>query len=64
MEESEAGQLEKPLLEKALRSHRGRVGFERLVPNPKLKPLDRMREVMRLQVDDGLELFMCPEGKR
>jgi hypothetical protein len=36
-------------LEKALRLGAGRVGFEAVVPNPKLKLLDQVREVMRLR---------------
>jgi hypothetical protein len=42
MQESESGQLEK-----ALRLQAGRVGFEAVVPNPKLKLLDQVREVLR-----------------
>jgi hypothetical protein len=30
-----------------------RVGFEAVVPNPKLKLLDQVREVLRLQVVEG-----------
>ena len=44
MQESENGQLEK-----ALRLQTGRVGFEAVVPNPKLKLLDQVREVLRLR---------------
>ena len=44
MQESEGS-----LLEKALRSQPGRVGFEAVVPNPKLKLLDQVREIMRLR---------------
>jgi integrase len=36
-------------LEKALRLQAGRVGFEAVVPNPKLKLLDQVREVLRLR---------------
>ena len=36
-------------LERALRLQAGRVGFEAVVPNPKLKLLDRVREVRRLE---------------
>jgi hypothetical protein len=49
MQESEGSQLEKALLEKALRLQVGRVGFEAVVPNPKLKLLDQGREIMRLR---------------
>ena len=44
MLESEGGQLEK-----ALRLQSGRGGFEAVVPNPKLKPLEQAREIMRLR---------------
>ena len=44
MQESEGSQLEK-----ALRLQPGRVGFEAVVPNPKLKLLDQVREVLRLR---------------
>jgi|WetSurMetagenome_2_1015567.scaffolds.fasta_scaffold800240_2 hypothetical protein len=44
MQESEGNQLEK-----ALRLQPGRVGFEALVPNPKLKLPDQVRDVMRLK---------------
>jgi hypothetical protein len=44
MQESESGQVER-----ALRSQQGRVGFDKLVPNPKLKLLDQVREVLRLR---------------
>ena len=44
MQESEGSQLEKALLEKALRLQAGRVGFEAVVPNPKLKLLDQVRK--------------------
>jgi hypothetical protein len=30
--------------------HGARVGFQAVVPNPKLKLLDQVREVLRLQV--------------
>jgi integron integrase len=36
-------------LEKALQKQAGRVGFEAVVPNPKLKLLDQVREVLRLR---------------
>ena len=44
MQESEGSQLEK-----ALRLQAGRIGFEAVVPNPKLKLLDQVREIMRLR---------------
>jgi integrase len=44
MKESEGNQLEK-----ALAGQARRVGFEAVVPNPKLKLLDQVREVMRLR---------------
>jgi hypothetical protein len=44
MQESEGSQLEK-----ALRLQPGRVGFEAVVPNPKLRLLDQVREVIRLK---------------
>jgi hypothetical protein len=44
MQENENSQLEK-----ALRLQAGRVGFEAVVPNPKLKLLDQVREVLRLR---------------
>jgi hypothetical protein len=44
MQEREHGQPEK-----AFRSQAGQVGFEAVVPNPKLKLLDQVREVMRLK---------------
>ena len=44
MQESESGQLEKVLQLQA-----GRVGFEAVVPNPKPKLLEQVREVMRLR---------------
>ena len=44
MQESEGSQLEK-----ALQLQPGRVGFEAVVPNPKLKLLDQVREVLRLR---------------
>jgi len=44
MRDSESGQLEK-----ALRLGAGRIGFEAVVPNPKLKLLDQVREVLRLR---------------
>ena len=44
MPDSESGQLEK-----ALRLGAGRIGFEAVVPNPKLKLLDQVREVLRLR---------------
>jgi hypothetical protein len=44
MRESEGSQLEK-----ALRLQTGRTGFEAVVPNPKLKLLDQVREIMRLK---------------
>ena len=33
--------------------HNRRVGFDAVVPNPKLKLLEQVREIMRLQVVDG-----------
>jgi len=36
-------------VEKALRLQPGRVGFETVVPNPKLKLLAQVHEVMRLR---------------
>jgi integrase len=36
-------------VEKALQMQRGRVGFEAVVPNPKLRLLDQVREVLRLR---------------
>ena len=44
MRASESGQLER-----ALQRQAGRVGFEAVVPNPKLKLLDQVREVLRLR---------------
>lgn len=44
MQESEGSPLEK-----ALRLQPGRVGFEAVLRNPKLKRLDQVREVMRLK---------------
>ncbi len=44
MQGSESSQIEK-----ALQSQAGRVGFEAVVPNPKLKLLDQVREVLRLR---------------
>ena len=44
MQESQSGQVER-----ALRLQAGRVGFEAVVPNPKLKLLEQVREVMRLR---------------
>ena len=44
MQESEGSQLEK-----ALRSQPGRVGFDAVAPNPKLKLLEQVREIMRLR---------------
>lgn len=44
MQDSESGQLEN-----ALRLGAGRIGFEAVVPNPKLKLLDQVREVLRLR---------------
>jgi integron integrase len=44
MQESEGSQLEN-----ALRSQPGRVGFDAVVPNPKLKLLEQVREIMRLR---------------
>lgn len=44
MQQSESRQLER-----ALRLQTGRVGFEAVVPNPKLKLLDQVREVPRLR---------------
>jgi hypothetical protein len=38
-----------PPVEKALRLQPGRVGFEAVVPNPKLKMLGQVHEVMRLR---------------
>jgi hypothetical protein len=49
MRESEGSQLEKATLEKALRLQAGRVGFEAVIPNPKLKLMDQVREVLRLK---------------
>jgi site-specific recombinase XerD len=40
---------ERSLVEKALAAQVGRVGFEAVVPNPKLKPLEQVREIMRLR---------------
>ena len=48
MQESERSQVEK-----AIEAQVGRVGFEAVVPNPKLKLLEQVREIMRLQVVDG-----------
>ena len=48
MQESEGDPLEK-----ALRLQAGRVGFEAVVPNTKLKLLDQVREVMRLEGVEG-----------
>ena len=36
-------------LEKALLAQHGRAGMEAVVPNPKLKLLDQVREVLRLR---------------
>ena len=36
-------------MEKAIKAQVGRVGFEAVVPNPKLKLLDQVREIMRLR---------------
>jgi Phage integrase, N-terminal SAM-like domain len=44
MRENESRQLEK-----ALRWQPGRVGFEAVVSNPKLKLLEQVREIMRLR---------------
>ena len=44
MQDNESGQLEK-----ALQRQAGRAGFEAVVPNPKLKLLDQVREVLRLR---------------
>jgi len=44
MQESQSGQVER-----ALRLQAGRVGFEAVVPSPKLKLLEQVREVMRLR---------------
>lgn len=44
MQDGENGQLEK-----ALRLQSGRVGHDLVVPNPKLKLLDQVREVLRLR---------------
>jgi hypothetical protein len=44
MQDGENGQLEK-----ALRLQSGRVGYDLVVPNPKLKLLDQVREVLRLR---------------
>jgi hypothetical protein len=44
MQESEGSQLER-----ALRLQTGRVGFEAVVPNPKIKLVDQVREVLRLR---------------
>ena len=50
MQRSGSGQVEKQLLEKELEaSHRAGIGFEAVVPNPKLKLLEQVREVMRLR---------------
>jgi hypothetical protein len=48
MENAPGGQEER--VEKAIESLRGqRRGFEAVVPNPKLKLMDQMREVLRLR---------------
>jgi hypothetical protein len=44
MQESERSQVEK-----ALAAQAGRVGFEAVVPNPKFKLLEQVREIMRLR---------------
>jgi hypothetical protein len=44
MQESESSQLER-----ALQLETGRVGFKAVVPNPNLKLLDQVREVLRLR---------------
>jgi site-specific recombinase XerD len=44
MQESERSQVEK-----AIEAQVGRVGFEAVVPNPKLKLLEQVREIMRLR---------------
>jgi hypothetical protein len=44
MQESEGGQLER-----RLRSQAGRVDFDAVVPNPKLKLLGQVREFLRLR---------------
>ena len=45
MQDSQSRQLESDLQRGA-----GRVGFEAVVPNPKLKRLDPVREVLRIFV--------------
>ncbi len=40
-------------LESELQQGAGRVGFAAVVPNPKLKLLDPVREGMRLQAVEG-----------
>jgi hypothetical protein len=45
MQDSQNRQLERELQQGA-----GRVGFAAVVPNPKLKLLDQVREVMRLKL--------------
>jgi len=48
MQDGENGQPEKAP-EKALRFQSARVGHDLVVPNPKLKLLDQVREVLRLR---------------
>jgi hypothetical protein len=40
---------ERSQVEKAIEAQVGRVGFEAVVPNPKLKLLEQVREIMRLR---------------
>jgi hypothetical protein len=42
-------ECERSQVEKALAAQVGRVGFEAVVPNPKLKLLEQVREIMRLR---------------
>lgn len=48
MRENEGSQLER-----AVRQPPGRAGLEAVVPNPKLKLLDQVREVVRLESVDS-----------